>query len=85
MEQVMDFLKTLMEKLEDVNWSFSEIVEYKEVEEDEKIYAELSNGLTLDKQDDWYINQSQHGEDFFSGIIIYPLIYNKGLLIHYSC
>lgn len=85
MEQAIEFLNNLIEKLSDVSWSISEIVEFKEVTEGEEIYAELSDGSTFEKQDDWYITQIQHGDDWFSGTIIYPITDSKAALINYSC
>lgn len=84
MEQTIEFINELIEKMSDVNWNISEVVEFKEVEEDGELYAELNDGSTFEKQDDYYITQTQHGDDWFSGTIIYPITEGKALKIHYD-
>lgn len=85
MEQTISFLTGLIDELSDVTWNIINVVDYKEIEEDEIIYAELENGSTFKKEDDYYIDQIQHGEDSFSGTVIYPITENKALQIWYCC
>ncbi|MBG9453388.1 hypothetical protein ABE61_04700 [Lysinibacillus sphaericus] len=85
MQQTSDYINGLIEELSDVSWGISAIVDYKEVKEDDDVYAELTDGSTFKKHDDYYIQQTQHGDDWFSGTIIYPINENKALQINYSC
>lgn len=86
MTEVITFMEKLLEEMSDVSWCISEITEYKETLTDGKGFvAELPSGSTYEKQDDYYIEQIQHGDDWFSGTIIYPITATKALTIHYNC
>lgn len=85
MEEVVKFFEKLSEDMNGLTWSVSGLTDYKEVTENDNAYAELSDGSTFDKQDDYYLYQVQHGEDYFSGTIIYPITEDKAIIIHYDC
>lgn len=80
-----EYITELVESLEDVNWCIKSVVEFKRVREDDEFYAELEDGSRFEEQDNYYIQQIQHGDDWFSGTIIYPITENKAVLIHYDC
>ena len=85
MEKTVEFLNKVIEEFSDVTWGISRIENFKEIVDGEAVYAKLEDGSTFDKQDDFYIHQTQHGDDWFSGTIIYPITDNQALVIHYSC
>lgn len=85
MKETIKYLEKLIEDMSDCSWGIQEIVEYREIEEDETKYAELADGSLYKKQDDLYIHQTQGGEDYFYGTIIYPLTEKQALRIYYDC
>lgn len=85
MEEVVKFFEKLSEAMSDVTWSVSGMTNYKEVTESENVYAELPDGSTFNKQDEYYLEQTQYGEDCFSGTVIYPITEDKAVIIHYDC
>ncbi|MFZ7945716.1 hypothetical protein [Neobacillus sp. 19] len=85
MNEVVKFLENIIEDMNDINWCIVGLTDYKEVTGVEEVYAELPDGSIFDKQDDYYLHQVQHGDDFYSGTIIYPITDNKAVIIHYDC
>jgi hypothetical protein len=85
MEKVIKFLEELIEEMNDTSWRMGTITDYKEITKDDDTYAELPNGSIYEKQDDWYITQTHHGEDWYSGTIIYPITESKAVIIYYDC
>jgi len=85
MTEVITFMEKLLEEMSDVSWCVTGITDFKEVKENDEVYAELADGSAFTKQDDYYIGQVQHGDDWYSGTIIYPITDTKALTIHYDC
>jgi len=86
MTEVITFMEKLLEEMQDVSWCVGGTTDYKETIEDGKgLVAELPDGGTFKRQEDYYIEQIQRGDDWFSGTIIYPITDTKALIIHYDC
>lgn len=86
MNEIVTFFEKLSDKLsEATEWNITKMVDYKEVIDGDMVYAEIRGNYVFAKEDDWYISQEQHGEDSYSGIIIYPITDTKALFINYFC
>ncbi|HHT7143494.1 TPA: hypothetical protein ACTZ34_005458 [Bacillus cereus] len=88
MEQVVKFMKDLIESMSEdtYHWYITGVEEFKEVMEDDVVYAKLSDGSLYEKQDDIYIFQtSGYCEDDYSGTIIKPITETTALVIGYQC
>lgn len=85
MRDILNFLETLIEDMEECNWSIECIVEGVKITENNKEYLNVDNSL-YEKQDTLYIKQwTGCCEDDYYGVIFYPITDNKYLKINYSC
>jgi hypothetical protein len=85
LDEIVKFFERITEDMEGINWHIVGLTSFIEVVENDLIYAELPNGYTYDKQDDYYLHQTQHGEDYFTGTIIYPIAKEKAVIVEYDC
>lgn len=82
---IIEFIKDLIEDMGDMTWNVVSIEEYKEVKsEDGTVYAELSDGSRFEKQENIYIYQ-MHGlfEDDYSGTVIKPVTDTMAVVVSY--
>ena len=85
MKDILNFIETLVNDMEDTEWTIEKIVEGKKITKDEGNYLEVDNEF-FEEQNNYYIKQwVGYCEDDFSGIIFYPIKDNKYLKINYIC
>lgn len=86
MNQVIAFMKELLEDMEDTHWSIAGMKNFKEVTKGGVVYARLEDGSVYEKQDNIYICQTTgYLGDNYSGTVIKPISDSVALIIKYSC
>ncbi len=84
MEQVADFIKDLVEEMEDLQWQIDAVVQFEVVTEDNHLLAKVDE-YSYKKQDNYYLEQWTVFEDSYAGTIIYPITDKLALKISYNC
>ncbi|WDF02916.1 hypothetical protein [Shouchella hunanensis] len=86
MENVIQFMQSLFDDMDDIHWHIVGMADYEEVEEDGLFYAKVKDYGEYEKQDKIYIQQTTgYSGDDYSGTIIKPITDSKALVVQFSC
>ncbi|MDA1747710.1 hypothetical protein OWO94_13140 [Bacillus paranthracis] len=87
MQEVINFMEVLIKEMDCTGrWYVIGIEEFKEVTENDEVYAKISDGSKFKKYGDIYIHQTDgYCGDDFSGTIIRPITERNALVIGYEC